>query len=208
MNRREFGALAATGVAGSMASLSSVAAADATIVDVWNPDQPPVITGRPLQVQPILAYQVMRPSPKTSWRSWSDIISEPAAAEEAQRIADELKALSAKADFPVSFLPLAKVTNAEQAVQVQRGNFDVVLVYTASNYAVFPHLWAKDPRRDTLVFARHESGPTYFGYEYLGVQAGLKVPSPELWQGCSVDNHGGVTLDDVVIDDYDEILWR
>ena len=50
-----------------------------------------------------------------------------------------------------------------------------MLVYTASNYGVFPHCWAQDPRRDTLVFARHESGPAYFGYEYLGVQAGLKV---------------------------------
>lgn len=207
MNRREFGALAA-GVAGGMAGMSSVLAAGSLTVDAWDPDQPPMVTGRPLQVQPVLAYQVMTPQPKTSWRSWSEITTEPAAAEEAQRIAVELKALAAKADFPVRFLPLAKVTNEEQAAQMQRGDFDVVLVYTASNYAVFPHLWAKDPRRDTLVFARHESGPTYFGYEYLGVQAGLKVPSPELWQGCSVENHGGVTLDDVVIDDYDEILWR
>jgi len=208
MNRREFGAAATVGVAGAMAGLSSVLAADSLTVDAWDPDQPPVVTGRPLRVQPVLAYQLMPPYPKTSWRSWSDILTEPAAAEEARRISVELKSLSAKADFPVTFLPLAKVTNEEQAAQVQRGDFDVVLAYTASNYAVFPHLWAKDPRRDTLVFARHESGPVYFGYEYLGVQAGLKVPSPELWQGCSVENHGGVTLDDVVIDDYDEILWR
>ena len=208
MNRREFGALTTAGVAGGMVGLSSVLAADSLTIDAWDPDQPPVVTGRPLRVQPVLAYQLMSPRPKTSWRSWSEIITEPAAAEEAGRIAVELKSLSAKADFPIEFLPLAKVTNEEQAAQVQQGDFDVVLAYTASNYEVFPHLWAKDPRRDTLVFARHESGPTYFGYEYLGVQAGLKVPSPELWQGCSVENHGGVTLDDVVIDDYDEILWR
>jgi hypothetical protein len=208
MNRREFGAFAAAGVAGSMAGLSSVAAADSLDIDAWDPDQPPAVTGGPLVVQPVLAYQLMPSYPKTSWRSWSDIISEPAAAEEAQRIAAELKRLSAEADFKVEFLPLAKVTGAEQAARVQKGEFDVVLAYTASNYAVFPHLWAKDPRRDTLVFARHESGPAYFGYEYLGVQAGLKVPSPELWQGCSTENHGGVTLDDVVIDDYGEILWR
>lgn len=150
----------------------------------------------------------MTPRPKTSWRSWSDIINEPAAAEEAQRIDKELKTLSQQADFPVTFLPLAKVTTPEQAAQVQQGDFDVVLVYTASNYGLFPHCWAKDPRRDTVVFARHESGSAYFGYEYLGVQAGLKAPSPELWRTCSTEDHGGVTLDDVVIDDYDEILWR
>jgi hypothetical protein len=36
---------------------------------------------------------------------------------------------------------------------VHKGDFDVVLVYTASNYGVFPHCWAQDLRRDTLVFA-------------------------------------------------------
>ena len=41
-----------------------------------------------------------------------------------------------------------------------------------------------------------------------GLGLPIDVASPELWQGCSVENHGGVTLDDVVIDDYDEILWR
>lgn len=208
MNRREFGALAAAGVGGSVLGLSSAVAAAPAAVDAWEPDQAPVVTGRALRVQPVLAYQVMTSRPKTSWRSWSDIINEPAAAEEAQRIEGELKSLSRQADFPVTFLPLAKVTTKEQAAQVQKNDFDVVLVYAASNYGVFQPCWAKDPRRDTLIFARHESGPTYFGYEYLGVQAGLKVPSPELWRECSAENHGGVTLDDVVIDDYEEVLWR
>ena len=91
----------------------------------------------------------MPPYPKTSWRSWSDILTEPAVADEAQRIAVELESLAAKADFPVEFLPLAKVTNEEQVAQVLRGDFDVVLIFAASNYAVFPHLWAMDLRGTT-----------------------------------------------------------
>jgi hypothetical protein len=75
MHRREFGALAAAGVVGSMAGLSSAVAADPLTVEAWDPDQPPVVTGRPLRIQPVLAYQVMTPRPKTSWRSWSDIIN-------------------------------------------------------------------------------------------------------------------------------------
>ena len=94
MNRRDFGVLATTGVAGGVLGLSSVWAADSAAVEAWDPDRPPVVAGRPLRVQPILTYQVMKPQPKTSWRSWSDIINEPAAAEEAQRIAAELDALS------------------------------------------------------------------------------------------------------------------
>jgi len=208
MNRREFGALATAGAAGGVLGLSSVGAADAAAIESWEPDRPPLVTGRPLRVQPILTYQVMPPRAKTSWRSWSEITNEPAAAEEAQRIAAELEAVSRRAEFPLTLLPLAKVTTAEQAAQVQTGDWDVILVYAASNYGVFPHCLAQDPRRDTIIFARHESGPVYFGYEHLGVQAGLKTPGAELWRGCSADNHGGATLDDVVIDDYDEILWR
>ena len=208
LNRREFNVLAATGVAGGMLGLSSVGAAGSATVEAWDPDQPPVVTGRPLRVQPILTYQVMEPRPKTSWRSWSEITNEAAAAEEAQRIAGELDGLSRRAEFPLTLLPLAKVTTAEQAAQVQQGDWDVMLIYAASNYGVFPHCLAQDPRRDTIIFARHESGPAYFGYEHLGVQAGLKAPCAELWRGCSADNHGGATLDDVVIDDYDDILWR
>ena len=37
MNRREFGALAAAGVVGSMAGLSSAVAADPLTVEAWGP---------------------------------------------------------------------------------------------------------------------------------------------------------------------------
>ncbi|NQU11873.1 sugar isomerase, partial [bacterium] len=59
----------------------------------------------------------------------------------------------------------------------------------------------------TVVFVRHKSGPTYYGYECLGVRH-FPVPSIELWSRNSADNHGEVTLDDVVVDDYDDVLWR
>ena len=187
--------------------LASVAAANTASVEPWDPDKPPVVTGRPLRVQPILAHAVMAPREKTSWRSWSEIVNEPAAAEEMKRIGGELKRLSAKADFPLELLPPAKVTTVEQAAEVQRGDFDVALLYAASNARLFAPCCAAAAERDTVVFVRHKSGPTYYGYECLGVRF-FKVPSPELWQGNSADSHGPVTLDDVVVDDYDEVLWR
>lgn len=207
MNRREFGSLAAAGLAGGMLGMSSVLAADGAKCEPWDPDKPPVVTGRPLRVQPILAHAVMTRREKTSWRSWSDIINEPAAAEEMQRIAGELKALGAKADFPLEILPTIKVTTPQQAAKAQEGDFDVVLLYAASGGGLFRPCCANKPTRDTVVFVRHRSGPTYYGYECLGVRY-FKVPSPELWKNNSADNHGGVTLDDVVVDDYDEVLWR
>lgn len=193
--------------AGSMLGLSSTVSAQESMIEEWNPDKPPIITGRPLRVQPILAHNVMAPKEKTSWRSWSDIINEPAAAEEMQRIAKELQDLSGKADFPLEILPTVKVTTTEQAANLQKGDFDAILLYAASNAGLFRPCCAADPKRDTVVFVRHKSGPIYYGYECLGTRF-FQVPSPELRQRNSADNHGGVTLDDVVVDDYDEVLWR
>jgi len=207
MNRRQFGVLTAAGLAGSVLAVSpDLARANAPATD-WDPDKPPVVTGRALRVQPILAHNVMESRDKTSWRSWSEIINEPAAAEEMQRIARELADVSTKADFPLQFLTPIKVTTVEQAAQVQRRDFDVALLYAASNAQLFGPCCAQDPKRDTIVFVRHNSGPTYYGYECLGVRF-FKVPSPELWQANSTENHGPVTLDDVVVDDYEEVVWR
>ena len=74
-----------------------------------------------MRVQPILAHANQAPREKTSWRSWGEIVNEAAAAEEMNRIAGELKALSAKADFPLEILPTIKVTTEEQAANAQPG---------------------------------------------------------------------------------------
>ena len=71
------------------------------------------------------------------------------------RIGDELKSLAAKAEFPLQILPTVKVTTVEQAANVQKGDFDVILLYAASNGALFRPCCAADPRRDTVVFVRH-----------------------------------------------------
>jgi len=61
VSRREFTAMTTAALAGGMLGLSSAVAAEGPIGDAWNPDKPPVVTGRPLRVQPILAHNVMRP---------------------------------------------------------------------------------------------------------------------------------------------------
>lgn len=207
MSRRTFHTLTTAGAAGGLLGAAALGGAARVEAEPWDPDQPPRVTGRPLRVQPILAHAICTPREKTSWRSWSEIVNEPAAAQEMRRIGDELQALQARADFPLEFLPLVKVTTPEEAANVQQGAFDTVLLYAASNAQLFQPCSAADPRRDTVVFVRHKSGPTYYGYECLGVRH-FQIPSPEWRQGNSADHHGGVTLDDVVVDDYDEVLWR
>ena len=207
MNRREFNALTTAGAAAGLLGVASSVRADMTKVEPWDPDKPLVVTGKPLRVQPILAHANQSPREKTSWRSWGEVVNESAAAEEMKRIAVELKALGAKADFPLEILPTIKVTTEEEAAAVQQGEFDVVLLYAASNARLFRPCCAQDPRRDTIVFVRHRVGPTYYGYECLGTRF-FKVPTHELWSQNSADDHGPVTLDDMVVDDYEEIMWR
>ncbi|MBE3123888.1 MAG: hypothetical protein IMZ65_03715, partial [Planctomycetes bacterium] len=129
VSRREFCAMTALGLAGGVlgAGAAARAAEPAPAIEPWDPDKPMVVTGRPLRVQPVLIHARFAPREKTSWRSWSRIIDDQAAAEEMERIAGELKALAARADFPVEWLPLARVTSAEEGAKVQEGDFDVVL---------------------------------------------------------------------------------
>ena len=205
-NRREFG-LVAAGAAGGMLALPLVSLAEGQS-DTWSPDKPPVVTGRPLRVQPVLMYARYAPREKTSWRSWSSVINDAAANEEIARIQRELDLLKKKAEFPMEILPLAKVTSAEAGSQVQQGAFDVVLLYAASGgMDLFRAASAKAPERDTVVFVRHRSGPTYYWYECFGTRA-APARSPENGQKNTVRSHGGLTLDDCVVDDYDEVLWR
>jgi hypothetical protein len=207
MNRREFHARTTAGLTAGVLGLSAFVAADAGELEPWDPDRPARRTGRPLRVQPILAHAVVSPREKTSWRSWSEIVNEPAALDEMRRIEVELRTMANRADFPLEILPLARVTTASQAAALQQNAFDVVLLYAASNAPLFHACFAADPRRDTVVFVRHASGPTYYGYECLGVRH-LKTPSPEWCHENSAEHHGGATLDDLVVDDYDEVLWR
>ncbi len=55
MNRRQFNTLTTAGVTAGLLGAASIARADMTSIEPWDPDKPPVVTGRPLRVQPILA---------------------------------------------------------------------------------------------------------------------------------------------------------
>ncbi len=208
LNRREFTGLAAAGLASGLWSLSTSLAAASEPTEPWDPDRPLVVTGKPLRVQPILMYACYTPREKSSWRSWSSIISEPAAEEESQRIQGELKKLAEQADFPLELLPLTKVASREAGAKVQQGDFDVVLLFAATGgIELFRACCADQPQRDTIVFVRHRSGPVYYWYECLGTR-NVQVPTAEQVQQRTSQNHGGVTLDDCVVDDFAEVLWR
>lgn len=204
MNRREFVGLTTASIAGGVLGLSTPALANRKIVE-WNPDNPFIVTGKKLKVQPILMYRTPERKEQTSWKSWGGVQTEQAASQESKRISKELNSLSAGADFPLEILPVVKVQTAEETLQAHENDYDVIIVYPATGSGdILRACFAKE--KDTIIFVRHSSGPIYYWYEALSVRY-LKADENESEQNNYL-NHGGVYIYDVVVDDYQELLWR
>jgi hypothetical protein len=206
MNRREFVGLSVAGIAGGILGLHP-AAANAAQGESWDPDVPLVVTGKALRVQPILMYHVAQRREATSWKSWGGVQDDRAAAEESERIAEELRTLAADAGFPVHVLPVAKVRSPEEAARVHENDYDCIIVYAATGSGeTLKACFAPKADRDTLIFVRHRSGPAYYWYEALSTRY-LATGYEAARQNSCLD-HGPVHVDDVVVDDCGELLSR
>ena len=207
INRRQFAGLTSAGIAGGvLGSTRSLAAGEAP--DEWDPARGPVVTGKPLVVQPVLMHTTFQRRENASWRSWSNINNAQAAAEEMGRIGRELDALPAKSDFPLKIMPPVKVTSEEEAAKIHQADYDVILLYPATGSGgMLKACFARGDARDTLIFARHSAGPVYYWYEALSTRY-LETWTDEELAAHNSRNHGGPSIHDVVIDDYGEVLWR
>jgi hypothetical protein len=207
VNRREFGIATAAGTAVGLLAWNRFLEGQ-TSTDVWDPDRPPLVTGKALRVQPVLIYNPCQRREKTSWRGWGSINNPQAAAEESKRIATELAALSSNLGFPVQFLPLLSVSSAQEAARVHASAYDAVLLYPATGGPqLLTACFARTQPADTLIFVRHESGPIYYWYEALSTRFLKTGTEPELTRNSAAD-HGPPTVQDVVVDDYQELRWR
>jgi L-fucose isomerase-like protein len=154
---------------------------------------------QPLRVQPVLTYGVPKRREATSWRDWGGIQTEEQAAKEKERIGEELARLKAKADFAVEVLPVAAARNPDQARSVAGGKHDVLLMYAAGGGGnTLEAMTLKD--KWNLMYLRHSPGPVYLWYEIVHPRFLRKT----------VDDYGqpGMDVHDVVVDEYDELLWR
>jgi len=155
--------------------------------------------GTELVVQPVLMYSLPQRRPGRSWRTWGGLHTEEAVKQEAERIDRELKQLSSSADFAVRVLPVAKVRSKEQVEVLKDVEADVLLVYAASGGADTLSALAALGKW-TIVFVRYRSGP-YYRYHARAYATVLALPSEQL-------KHPSVDLNDMVVDDNEEILWR
>ncbi len=196
VTRRKFlqvtGASALGAVALSGLSWSSLASVQ--------PDKKFEINRKPLVVKPILTYETPTRREQTSWRNWGGIETENDADREVLRIREELLTLQARADFPVNFLPVAKVRQTAGIEGIKDlGSADIILIYAAGGGSgIFDSLHKMG--KDIIFFCRHRSGPVYLWYEIISPRY-LRRHTDKL----AVP---GIDFNDVVIDSQDEILWR
>ena len=153
---------------------------------------------KPLIVKPILLHDLPKRQKQTSWRNWGGVDSPEAAEEEVARIRRELETIQRKADYPIEFLDITKVTHINQvsADQPDIQACDLVLLYGAG----FMMGTMPDFGKDVIVFQRWRSGPVYYLYE--GVSA-------RILRNHTDEQVGDVLKEeDVVTDELSELDWR
>ena len=214
MNRREFVETMSVLTAGTLFTGGVLLGQDASgsapdpAMFQWDPDAPMFHPCKTLKVQPVLMYRDQPFRRLASYKSWGHVNSKETAEEEEHRIGRELRQMKAAAGFAVEFLPLITVTSPDEAQKIHEQDYDVVLLHAATGGGdLFNACVAAAPTRDTIVFVRHRNGPIYYWYEALSDRYLRPTDHPELAQN-SAGNHGPLTVDDVVVDDLDEILWR
>jgi len=198
VTRRQFmaSAGAATLVGGALYSAASPSATRAATRSARSNPQ----GNEPLRMQPVLVYDITEYQEATSWRPWGGLITEEHAEEERQRINAELEAMKANVDFPLELLPLTSARNPDEAENVAAGDHDGVIIYGARG-GTDTLLALAAPEKLNVMFVRHRSGPAYLWYEIVHPRF-LRRESDEFQQT------GNMNVEDVVVDDYGELLWR
>ena len=194
--RRFLGCVGSTMALGGLGLVAEFPASAASARRVASTPLPP---GVALRVQPVLVYELPVRRERTSWRGYGGLQSQADVDKELKRLENDFKQLSARAEFPLELLPLRTVSNPTELQAACGSACDAFLVCAASG----PQQWMEAllaTKKPNLVFVRHKSGPVYLYYEIahwrLLRKSGDTKAEPNL------------DYDDVVVDDFGDVLWR
>ena len=155
--------------------------------------------GKALRVLPVLVYHIPGRMEKTTWRSYGASITREGIDQDAQRITAELKSLAGRSEFPLDVMKLALASSAEEIAAVAATTCDVLLVYAQGGQQAWLEALGACGKPNVL-FVRYHSGPFYFWYE-----------TAHWWllrKQTDAISEPNIGVDDIVVDDYDEVLWR
>jgi len=158
-----------------------------------------LFAGTPLRLKPVFIWSLPTKREFASWRPYGGLTTRAEVDEEAKRIAEEVRKLASAAEFPIDVQPLATVNSAAEAGAAADADTDAFLVYAYDG----PRQWLETieySRKPTVLFLRQKSGPFYCWYEnahYRFLRVNEDTPRQPY-----------MDFDDVVVDDYTEVLWR
>ena len=193
--RRFLGGLAGTAALGSMVLGQTSQAHAASTKPVESETALPF--GEALRVKPVLAYELPTRREKQSWRNYGGLQKRGDVDEEAGQITAELKQLASEAEFPIEVMPLSLVDTDQKADEAAATDCDVLLIYAAGGWQVYKLVASKIP---SVMFLRHKSGYHYLCYEIAHWRHLRK--NGDTFEDPNMD------VDDIVVDDYGEVLWR
>jgi len=155
--------------------------------------------GAPLKVKPALMYSIPQRREKTSWRPYGGILTTDDLAKEVARVEQDLAKLSEQAEFKLEMQPLAMVAGPDQAKSVASSDADAILLFAAGGDQAWLETIAASGK-PAIMFVRHKSGPVYLYYEIVHWR----------WLRKNEDliKETRIGVDDVVVDDPGEVLWR
>ncbi|MCE5308484.1 MAG: hypothetical protein LLG20_12665 [Acidobacteriales bacterium] len=174
-------------------------AALTTVGVAASPARSALLPGKPLRVKPVLAWALNVKRELTSWRGYGGLTTRAEVDQEARRIEAECRKLAEAAEFPIEMLPLAMVNSTGEAAAAADTDADVLLVYASAG----PTKWFEAlaaSGKPNVMFLRQNSGPFYLYYEIADFRFLRK--SEEAPREANMD------ADDVVVDDYGDVLWR
>jgi hypothetical protein len=192
---------AALAAAASDGSAAAAPAGSAAPAESASPQAAPggLPPGSPLRVKPVLAFALGQRRAQTSWRSYGGLQSRQDVDQEVRRIGRELKDLAGKAEFPIEVQPVAATGSDAEIAAARAADADALIVYASGG----PQHWLEQLAacgKPNLMFVRHRSGPVYLWYEIAHFRFIRK--SEDAAAEPNMD------YDDIVVDDYDDVLWR
>ena len=155
--------------------------------------------GRAIRVQPVLMYGLAQRQEKTSWRGYGGLSTESDVAAEIGRIKGELAKLVNGAEFPIEVLPLVSVRSQEEGKRAAGTDADAIVLYAASGGTEIVNAVAAS-KAPMIMFIRHKSGPFYLWYEIAHWRF--------LRQNGDTFVVPNADVQDIVVDDYGQLLWR
>ncbi len=158
-----------------------------------------------MKVLPILIYEESDRKNKISWREWGEIRNREKALEEKAKIEKELSIQKEKMDPSITFLNLLPISSEEDVYNFNQffSEADAFLIYPASGagHVSTIELILSLFNKPLLFFIRVKTGYIYEWYEIIDARFFRKAQYDFIVQE-------GVSYNDVVVDDYDELIKK